>query len=122
MNKIQEFNQNFKYTLFLIIVSTVAGYFIFDKAVALSIILGGAAIMWGMSQLAKQNKKLFLTQRANPVFSVSYLIRYLLYGILLALSYYLDTLNIFGTLYGLLTFKIAFYAVGLFKSFKGGKS
>lgn len=123
MEKLKMFNQNFKYTILLIAGSALISQFIFGKEVALSILLGGVTILWGMSQLAKSNrKKITTTGVPQTGFSVGYLIRYVLYGIILFVSYQLDTLNIFGTLFGLLTFKIMIYTQAFIEIIKGGKS
>jgi len=123
MEKLKMFNQNFKYTILFVGVSAGISYFIFGKAVALSIALGGATILWGMSQLAKSNrKKITTTGVPQTGFSVGYLVRYIVYGIVLFVSYQLDTLDIFGTLFGLLTFKIMLYTQAFVEIFKGGKS
>lgn len=124
MKTLHDFKDNFKYTLVLIAVSSIVALILFGKAVAISIILGGAGIMWGMSYLAKSNNKLLTgtgTVKHSP-FNVSYLLRLVFYGVLLYVSYSIETLNIFGTLYGLLTFKISYYGVGLYRVFRGGKS
>lgn len=122
MTTLHDFKDNFKYTLVLIAVSSIVAFFLFGKAVAISIILGGAGIMWGMSYLAKSNSKLLTGTVKHSPFNVSYLFRLVLYGVLLYVSYSIETLNIFGTLYGLLTFKISYYGVGLYRVFRGGKS
>lgn len=123
MHHYQDFNKNFIYTIYLIVISAVASFFIFDKSVSLSIMLGGATILWGMSQLAKQNKKRITveTTKTGRV-SINYLLRFTLYAIVLVVSHYMSTLNVFGTLYGLSTFKIMLYAQAVFFRKKGGKS
>lgn len=121
MTNSQLFNQNFKYTILLILVSSIPAYFIFGRPVALSIVLGGATILWGMSQLAKQNRKMISNQPSTKGNKSNYILRFTLYAIVLGLSQYLDTLNIFGTLFGLMTFKIALYTQGFIGLKHGGK-
>lgn len=117
----QAFSKNFIYTIYLIGASALIGFLLFDRAVGLSIILGGAGILFGMSQLFKENNKLLKKGVVrNRFVRPAYFLRLLIYGILLFVSYYMDTLNIFGTLYGLLTFKIALYAQLLIFKRKGG--
>ena len=119
----QQFNKNFIYTISLSGISAIASYFIFGKAVSMSILLGGATILWGMSQLAKQNRKLISVESTTkPRIRVTYLVRFTLYAIVLVVSQYMATLNLFGTLYGLSTFKIMLYGRAIFYKFKGGKS
>lgn len=117
----QDFIKNFKYTILFSAVSTLVGFFIFGRPVAISIILGTATILWGMSHLAKQNRKMIQSDGKKHTKGSGYVIRFLLYGIVLGLSYYLDTLNIFGTFYGLMTFKIALYAQSFIHMGFGGK-
>jgi hypothetical protein len=120
MSARNEFTQNFKYTILLIGVSSIAAFFIFGKAVTISIILGGATMLWGMSLLAKNHRKM---NKDNPRVSgrvIGLLLRYTLYIIVLSLSYYMDTLNIYGTFFGLLTFKIALYSQAIWQTIRGG--
>lgn len=122
MSARNEFTQNFKYTILLIAVSSIASFFIFGRAVSISILLGGATILWGMSHLAKQNRKMISEKPTTKGGRIGFMIRFLLYGIVLAVSYYMDTLNIFGTLFGLMTFKIALYGQAFIQSIRGGKT
>lgn len=115
-----EFNENFKYTILLIGIGSIAAFFIFGRAVGISIILGGATILWGMSHLAKQNRKMISDKPTTKGGRTGFILRFTLYAIVLVLSYYMDTLNIFGTLFGLLTFKMALYGQGLLKQKTGG--
>jgi membrane-associated HD superfamily phosphohydrolase len=120
MSARNEFTQNFKYTILLIGVSSIAAYFIFGKAVTISIILGGATMLWGMSLLAKNHRKM---TKDNPRVSgrvIGLILRYTLYVIVLGLSYYMETLNIYGTFFGLLTFKIALYSQAIWQTIRGG--
>ena len=120
MSARNEFNNNFKYTILLVGISSIASFFIFGRAVSISILLGGATILWGMSHLAKQNKKMISEHPTTRGGRVGFLIRFTLYAIVLGLSYYMDTLNIFGTLFGLLTFKIALYGQAIYNLRTGG--
>jgi hypothetical protein len=117
----QDFIKNFKYSIVLSGVSAVIAFFIFGRAVSISIILGSATILWGMSHLAKQNRKMIQADGKKHTKGSGYLIRFLLYAIVLGLSYYLETLNIFGTFYGLMTFKVTLYAQSLIHMGFGGK-
>lgn len=122
MSARNEFNNNFKYTILLVGISSIASFFIFGRAVSISILLGGATILWGMSHLAKQNRKMISEKPTTKGGRIGFMIRFLLYGIVLAVSYYMDTLNILGTLFGLMTFKIALYGQAFIQSIRGGKS
>ena len=115
-----EFNENFKYTILLIGIGSIAAFFIFGRAVGIRNILGGATILWGMSHLAKQNRKMISDKPTTKDGRTGFILRFTLYAIVLVLSYYMDTLNIFGTLFGLLTFKMALYGQGLLKQKTGG--
>lgn len=103
------FIRNFKYTIGLIGISAIIAFFIFGRAVALSIVLGGFTMLWGMSYLAKQNRKMISNQPTTKGVKKGYIIRFTLYAIVLGLSYYMENLNIYGTLFGLLTFKLSLY-------------
>ncbi len=120
MSARNEFNDNFKYTILLVGISSIASFFIFGRPVAISILLGGATILWGMSHLAKQNKKMISDKPTTKGGRIGFMIRFVLYAIVLSVSYYMDTLNIFGTLFGLLTFKIALYGQAFLKPRTGG--
>ncbi len=122
MSARNEFNNNFKYTILLVGISSIASFFIFGRAVSISILLGGATILWGMSHLAKQNRKMISDQPTTKGGRIGFIIRFTLYAIVLWVSHYMDTLNIFGTLYGLLTFKIALYGHAFISSIRGGKT
>lgn len=122
MSARNEFNNNFKYTILLVGISSIASFFIFGRAVSISILLGGTTILWGMSHLAKQNRKMISEKPTTKGGRIGFMIRFLLYGIVLAVSYYMDTLNIFGTLFGLMTFKIALYGQTFIQSIRGGKT
>ncbi|MCU0104467.1 ATP synthase subunit I [Acholeplasma vituli] len=116
-----DFNQNFKYTIGLIGLSSVVAFFIFGREVAISIVLGGATTLWGMSHLAKQNRKLIQADGIKKTRSSGYIIRFLLYGIVLVMSHYSESLNLYGTFYGLMTFKICFYTQSIYRLSFGGK-
>lgn len=122
MSARNEFNNNFKYTILLIGISSIASFFIFGRPVAISILLGGATTLWGMSHLAKQHKKMISDKPTTKGGRIGFMIRFILYAIVLSVSYYMDTLNIFGTLFGLLTFKIALYGQVFLKPRTGGNN
>lgn len=117
----QDFNRNFKYTIGLIAISAVVAFFIFGQEVAISIVLGGATTLWGMSHLAKQNRKMIQADGIKRTRSTGYVIRFLLYGIVLVMSHFSDSLNLYGTFYGLMTFKICLYTLSIYKLSVGGK-
>jgi hypothetical protein len=120
MSTKNEFNHNFKYTILLIGISSILGFIIFGKAVAISIILGGATMLWGMSLLAKNYRKMTKEHPRTSGRVIGLILRYTLYVIVLGLSYYMDTLNIYGTFFGLLTFKIALYGQVIWQIIRGG--
>lgn len=120
MSARNEFNNNFKYTILLVGISSIASFFIFGRAVSISILLGGATILWGMSHLAKQNRKMISSHPSTNRNRLGFLLRFTLYAIVLGLSHYMDTLNIYGTLFGLLTFKIALYGQAIYNLRTGG--
>lgn len=110
----------FTYNLIVIAVSAFLALFIFldrGQEVAFGIALGGATMSWGMSMLIKQSKTLSpSSQKYNKRMIFNYVIRYLVYGIVLFVSmYYRENIEFWGTVYGLLTFKIVLYLTSVFE-------
>jgi hypothetical protein len=110
----------FTYNLILIAFSAFLSLFIFadrGQQVAFGVALGGATMSWGMSMLIKQSKTLSeANQKYNKKMIFNYVIRYLVYGIVLFVSmYYRENIEFWGTVYGLLSFKIVLYLTSVFE-------
>lgn len=93
------------------------------KAWGLSILLGSATSLWAMSMLSKSTTKALKEEEkdAKRTTIVNYLIRYIVYAIVLVVAQLSDNFEIIGVAIGLLSFKAILY-INLFIERKGEKN
>lgn len=100
------------------IVVGIALWVFLSKAWGIGFILGSVTSLMAMSMLYKNSKVIVETtdaQRAQRIAVKNYAFRMFFYAIILITSGLLDSLELFGTIFGLLTFKIVFYILLFFE-------
>jgi hypothetical protein len=103
------------------IVTLVVGitlWVVLSKAWGIAYILGSVTSLMAMSMLYKNSKVIIETtnvERAQRIAVKNYAFRMFFYAIILITSGLLDSLELFGTIFGLLTFKAVFYILIFFE-------
>jgi len=103
------------------IVTIVVGitlWIVLSKAWGIAFILGSVTSLMAMSMLYRNSKVIVETtsvDRAQRIAVKNYAFRMFFYAIILVTSGLLDSLELFGTIFGLLTFKTVFYILLFFE-------
>ncbi len=98
------------------ILATIFWIFI-SKEWGISLVLGSATSLMTMSMLYKSSKRVVESDKATAqkLAVRNYAFRYFFYAIVLVVSGYYDSFEIYATAIGLFSFKIVFYMVLIFE-------
>lgn len=90
--------------------------FVLGKSYSVSFVLGSATSLMAMSMLFKNSKRILESdkKRATKLATLNYGFRFAFYALILVVSGLLPQLEILGTAFGLLSFKIVLYATLFF--------
>lgn len=93
---------------------------------ALSYVLGSATSLWAMSMLNRSGKNILNSEtdeaQARKRTAINYVIRFLLYAVVLVVAGLRDNLDIITVAAGLLTFKLLLYINLFIERRKGGQN
>lgn len=89
----------------------IAAYFILGSMYGISFILGSVTSLMTMSMLYKGSKRIMQNDisGAQRLATRNYAFRFLFYAVILVVAGLLDSLDIYATAFGLLSFKIVLY-------------
>jgi len=98
------------------VIATIFWIFI-SKEWGLSFVLGSTTSLMTMSMLYKNSKRIVESDKINAqkIAIKNYALRYFFYAVVLIVSGYFDSFEIYATAMGLFSFKIVFYIVLLFE-------
>ncbi len=100
------------------IVVGIALWLVLSKAWGIAYILGSVTSLMAMSMLYKNSKVIVESksvERAQKLAVKNYAFRMFFYALILVIAGLLDSLELIGTMLGLLTFKVVFYILVFFE-------
>ncbi|MBN2605634.1 MAG: ATP synthase subunit I [Bacilli bacterium] len=111
MEKKDSFIKTFPLVWIYTIIVAVVFFFVLGKNYSVSFVLGSATSLMAMSMLYKNSIKVLESdkKRATKLATLNYTFRFGFYALVLVISGILPQLEILGTAFGLLSFKIVLY-------------